>query len=81
MFYIRPILNNLSQGERLKYVRELRHMSKDDTAEYFDLGGERKNRTICRYENNSRISSMERLEELVNLYEVSINAIKKLWFY
>lgn len=76
-YFFKPTLKNLSQGARLEYVRELRYMSKEVVAEYFDLGGDRPERTISRYENNSRIPSKERLEELANLYNVSINAIKE----
>ena len=78
--YFKPTLKNLSQGARLEYVRKLRYMSKDDVADYFDLGGERKERTISRYENNSRVPSNERLKELAKLYNVSINAIKEYKF-
>lgn len=54
------ILNqHLSQEARLEYVRKLRYMSKDDVTDYFDLGGERKERIISRYENNSRVPSKE----------------------
>lgn len=73
----KPELENLSQGARLKYIRELRYLKKDDVADYFELGGERKERTISRYENNSRVPNKERLIELANLYDVSINAIKE----
>ena len=75
--YFKPTLKNLSQGARLEYVRKLRYMSKDDVADYFELGGERKERTISRYENNSRVPSNERLKELAKLYNVSIDAIKE----
>lgn len=75
--YFKPTLKNLSQGARLEYVRKLRYMSKDDVADYFDLGGERKERTISRYENNSRVPSSERLKELAKLYNVSVDAIKE----
>ena len=40
--YFKPTFKNLSQGARLEYVRKLRYMSKDDVADYFDLGGEMK---------------------------------------
>ena len=46
--YFKPTLKNLSRGDRLEYVRKLRYMSKDDVADYFNLGGERKKRTISR---------------------------------
>ena len=78
--YFKPTLKNLSQGARLEYVRKLRYMSKDDVADYFELGGERKERTISRYENNSRVPSNERLKELSKLYNVSIDAIKEYKF-
>ena len=75
--YFKPTLKNLSQGARLEYVRKLRYMSKDDVADYFGLGGERKERTISRYENNSRVPNNERLKELAKLYNVSVDAIKE----
>lgn len=78
--YFKPTLKNLSQGARLEYVRKLRYIFKDDVADYFDLGGERKERTISRYEKNSRVPSNERLKELAKLYNVSINAIKEYKF-
>lgn len=62
--YFKPTLKNLSHGARLEYARKLRYMSKDDVADYFELGGERKERTISRYENNSRVPSNKRLKEL-----------------
>ena len=52
-------------------------MSKNDVADYFDLGGEKKERTISRYENNSRVPSNERLKELAKLYNVSVDAVKE----
>ena len=55
-------------------------MSKDDVADYFDLGGERKDGTISRYENNSRVPSNVRLKELAKLYNVSVDAIKEYKF-
>ena len=52
-------------------------MSKDDVADYFDLGGERKERTISRYENNSRVPSNEKLKELAKLYNIKKYIEKK----
>lgn len=75
MYYIKPTLKNLSQGARLEHIRRLRHMSEDDVAEYFGFEGERKERTISRYENNSRVPSNEWLKELAKLYNVSVDAI------
>lgn len=53
MFYIKPNLKNMSQGARLEYIREVRHMIKEDVAAYFGFGGKEPNKTIREYENNT----------------------------
>ena len=80
MYYVKPTLKNLSQGARLKYIRKLRHMSLDDVAEYFGFGGKEPNKTFNSYETNYRGPSKERRKEIAELYEVSVNAIKKYDF-
>ncbi len=37
MFYIKPNLKNMSQGARLEYIREVRHMTKEDVQLILDL--------------------------------------------
>lgn len=37
MFYIKPNLKNTSQGVRLEYIREVRHMTKDDVQLILDF--------------------------------------------
>ncbi len=80
MFYIKPNLKNMSQGARLEYIREVRHMTKEDVAAYFGFGGKEPNKTIREYENNTTSPSPSRLEELAKLYEVSVDAIRKYDF-
>ena len=80
MYYVKPTLKNLSQGARLKYIRKLRHMSLDDVAEYFGFGGKEPHKTFNNYETNYRGPSKERLKEIAELYEISINDIKKYDF-
>lgn len=80
MYYRKPTLKNLSQGARLEYVRRLRHMNEDDVAEYFQFGGMYPRKTFKSYETNYREPSKERLKDIAELYEVSINAIKKYDF-
>ena len=80
MFYIKPNLKNMSQGTRLEYIREVRHMTKEDVATYFWFGGKEPNKTIREYENNTTSPSPSRLEELAKLYEVSVDAIRKYDF-
>ena len=80
MFYIKPNLKNMSQGARLEYIREVRHMTKEDVAAYFGFGGNEPNKTIREYENNTTSPSPSRLEELAELFEVSVDAIRKYDF-
>lgn len=80
MYFKKPTLNNLSQGARLEYVRRIRHMDMDDVADYFGFGGNDPHKTFNSYENNYRRPSKERLKDIAELYEVSINAIKEYDF-
>ena len=66
------------QGARREYIREVRHMTKEDVTAYFGFGGKEQNKTIRQYENNT--TSPSRLEELAKLYEVSVDAIRKYDF-
>jgi len=52
-------------------------MNQDDVAEYFGFGGTDPHKTFNSYETNYRSPSKGRLKEIAELYEVSINAIKK----
>ena len=80
MYYRKPTLKNLSQGARLEYVRRIRHMDMDDVADYFGFGGRYPRKTFKSYETNYREPSKERLKDIAELYEVSINSIKKYDF-
>ena len=73
----RIIKEYISGDTIFDYVREFRHMSKDEVAVHFGFGGECKTRSISRYENNSRTPHSEKLEEFAKLYNVNINAIKE----
>ena len=79
-YFFKPEFNNLSQGERLKFVRELRYMPKPYVAEHFQLGGDKPTDSIDKYERNARTPSEGRLKELAELYDVNINAIKQYDF-
>lgn len=55
-------------------------MDEDDVAEYFSFGGKDPHKTFKSYENNYIEPSKDRLKEIAELYEVSVNAIKKYDF-
>lgn len=79
-YFFKPKLENLSQGARLKFVRELRYMSKPNVAEFLELGGEKPTDSIDKYERNARKPQPERLEDLAELFDVSNYAIRKYNF-
>ena len=79
-YFFKPELENLSQGARLKFVRELRYMSKPNVAEFLELGGEKPTDSIDKYERNAREPQAERLEDLAELFDVSNYAIRRYNF-
>ena len=79
-YFFKPELENLSQGARLKFVRELRYMSKSNVAEFLELGGEKPTDSIDKYERNAREPQPERLKELADLFDVSNYAIRRYIF-
>ena len=64
LFYFKPKLNNLSQGERIFFIRQFRKLTQDDVSDMLHLTGEYKRRTMTRYETNKRSPSEDRLKEL-----------------
>jgi len=75
-YFFRPKLRDLTKGARLEYIRIFRCMERDDVTEYFGFGGKDPNRTIRNYEENSVNPLPPRMEELAELYDVSIDAIR-----
>lgn len=54
LLYVKPELKDLSQGSRIAFVRELRHLSQDKISKLLGLTGECKRRTMTRYEKGDR---------------------------
>ena len=52
--YLDPQLEDLTVGARLAFVREFRGLTQDAVAEYLELEGENRRRTVTRYETNKR---------------------------
>lgn len=75
-YFFRPKLRDLTKGARLEFARKFRYLDEKNVAEYFGLGGKDPARTIRNYEHNDVEPSDARLEELADLYEVSIDAIR-----
>ena len=71
-----PILDDLSQGSRISYIRQFRSLSQDDVSDSLGLTGESKRRTMTRYESGVRAPKEERLKELSKILLTNINMIK-----
>lgn len=80
IIYSKPSLKNLSQGERISYIRQLRMMSQDEVSDKLGLKGECKRRTMTRYERGDRNPKSYRVEALSKILQVNINSIKQFDF-
>lgn len=77
MFYKKELLENMSQGARLKFIRENKGIKLNDIAEYL---GYSSNKSIREWENNTKSPDATNLKRLAEAYGVSIDAIKKYDF-
>ena len=64
--YLKPKLENLSQGERIAFVRQFRGLTQDNVSKKLGITGENKRRTLTRYEKGDRNPSKTRLKQLSN---------------
>ena len=78
--YLKPELNNLSQGSRIAFVREFRYMTQDNVSDKLGLTGECKRRSMARYERGDRIPKKERLQEIANILNVNVRCLKEYDF-
>lgn len=67
----------MSQGARLKFIRENKGIKLNDIAEYL---GYSSNKSIREWENNTKSPDATNLKRLAEAYGVSIDAIKKYDF-
>ena len=77
MFYKKELLENMSQGARLKFIRKNKGINLNDIAAYL---GYSSNKTIRDWENNTKSPDARNLPRLAEAYGVSIDAIKNYDF-
>lgn len=77
LIYSRPILDDLSQGSRIAFARQIRFMSQDEVSDKLGLTGECKRRTMTRYERENRHPKEKRTKEIADILNVSYESIKK----
>ncbi len=78
--YFKPELRNLSQGERIAFVRQFRRLTQDNVSEKLGITGENKRRTMARYERGERSPKSDRLLALSKILNVNINCIREYDF-
>ena len=77
LLYVKPELRDLSQGSRIAFVRQLRHLSQDYVSDYLGLTGECKRRSMTRYEKGDRNPEECRTKKIADILNVSYEAIKR----
>lgn len=78
--YLKPELKNLSQGERIAFVRQFRGLTQDNVSEELGLTGENKRRAMTRYERGERSPKKDRLLEFAKILNVNVNCIREYNF-
>ena len=77
MFYKKELLENMSQGARLKFIRKNKGIELNDIAAYL---GYSSNKPIREWENNTKSPDARNLSRLAEAYGVCIDTIKKYDF-
>lgn len=78
--YLKPELENLSQGERIAFARQVRRMTQDELADKLGYTGESKRRGVTRYERGDRVPKPERLQEIADILNVNVKCLKEFDF-
>lgn len=76
ILYSRPILEDLSQESRIRFIRIFRHLSQENVSDDLGITDENKRRTMTRYEKGDRKPSKERLNEIAKILLINENLIK-----
>ena len=78
--YLTPELENLSQGERIAFARQVRRMTQDELADKLGYTGESKRRGVTRYDRGDRVPKQERLQEIADILNVNVKILKEFDF-
>ena len=76
VYYSRPRLQSLSQGDRLAFVRKFRRISQQELGERIGIRVRARNQ-ICRIERTSRDLRPDRLEKIAEVLNVNTNMLKR----
>ena len=77
LIYLKPELDDISQGQRISFARQFRRFTQNDLSDNLGITGENKRRTMTRYEKGERNPKNDRTKIIADILKVNYNAIKK----
>ena len=69
VFYTKPVLRDLSQGARIAYVRQFRHMTQEELGEKIEMSPGRRRNRICSMREVQEIQRMTELRRLLRFWK------------
>ena len=77
VYYSKPVLKSLAQGDRLAFIRQFRHVSQPELGEKIGIRGDRARNQICRIERTSRNLRPERLEKIAEVLNINVAMLRR----
>lgn len=77
LIYLKPELDDISQGQRISFARQFRRLTQNDLSDNLGITGENKRRTMTRYEKGEGNPKNDRTKIIADILKVNYNAIKK----
>ncbi len=74
--YSKPILRSMRVGDRISFIRKLRHLSQPEFARKTGLITSNGRNLICRYERTDRIPKPYKLECFAEVLDINIRMIE-----
>lgn len=69
-------LKDLLQGSRIAFARKFRGLTQAEVSEQLGIQGDSKRRTVARYEKGDRVPKDDRLKEIANILNISVDNIR-----
>lgn len=76
LVYLKHALDELSQGQRISFARQIRLLTQDDLSDKLGITGDNKRRTITKYEKGEINPKEDRTRIIADILKINYNAIK-----
>jgi len=76
LVYLKHALDDLSQGQRISFARQIRLLTQDDLSDKLGITGDNKRRTITKYEKGEINQKEDRTRIIADILKINYNAIK-----